>query len=543
MSLLKKEDIAQMNRNYFQSLEPEILVEVACNLHELAVDQMERLEQNSKNSSRPPSSDSPYQKGAKKDSVENNVENPDPKNTDENNAENPDPKNTDGNRAENPEQSVIDTDEKGAATVNELVEQPMADPKAENRCAGKQPGAQGFWRDAPLIPEGTIPHYPELCAACNVPLQIHVDQSPYMGYHVLELEKTPSGIRIFCTLHHYYVGVCSCGHETKACPSEGTVSTVEGRKKDLKFTEYVLVGPMFATFIAALSNRHRMSRVKIKEFLSCWMKTELGVGTIDRCIREAGIACFPVVEELVKELQDAKIVGLDETPWYQKGQLKWLWVAISSTIAVFHIGTRKKVELLNLILVSFAGWLVTDGYRGYLDRERHQRCLAHLIRKAIALTGALDQKAAKMGDWLLKELRGLIHAMAEGGEDAQKKCSPILARLKRACILGEKEEYSKLRALAREILNDWDAVVAFVKNPDLPPTNNEAERALRHAVISCGISFGTRTSEGSRAYAALLSVIETCRLCNIDPWSYIAETIRLARKGIAPIPVPSIVSA
>jgi len=70
--------------------------------------------------------------------------------------------------------------------------------------------------------------------------------------------------------------------------------------------------------------------------------------------------------------------------------------------------------------------------------------------------------------------------MAEGSEDAQKKCSPILARLKRAYILGEKEEYSKLRALAREILNDWDAVVAFVKNPDLPPTNNEAERALRH---------------------------------------------------------------
>lgn len=61
-------------------------------LHELAVDQMERLEQNSKNSSSPPSSVSPYQKGAKKDSVENNVENPDQKDTDENNAENPNQK-------------------------------------------------------------------------------------------------------------------------------------------------------------------------------------------------------------------------------------------------------------------------------------------------------------------------------------------------------------------------------------------------------------------------------------------------------------------
>jgi len=286
-----------------------------------------------------------------------------------------------------------------------------------------------------------------------------------------------------------------------------------------------------------------MSRVKIKEFLAFWMNIELSTGTIDRCIREAGIACLPVVEELVKELQEAEIVGLDETPWYEKGCLKWLWVAISRFTAVYHIGTRKKEELLHLILEGFTGWLITDGYIGYRDRERRQRCLAHLIRKAVALSGAVDEKAAKMGDWLLRELRELIKLMAEGGEGAKIKCCPVLARLKRACILGGKEEHSKLRSLAREILNDWDAVVAFVKNPNLPPTNNDAERALRHAVISRRISLGTRTPEGSLAYAALLSVVETCRLRGHDPWSYIAQTITLGRKGSAPLPIPPALAA
>jgi len=92
--------------------------------------------------------------------------------------------------------------------------------------------------------------------------------------------------------------------------------------------------------------------------------------------------------------------------------------------------------------------------------------------------------------------------------------------------------------LAREILNDWDAVVAFVKNPALPPTNKEAERVLRHAVISRRISFGTRTPEGSLAYAALLSVIETCRLREQDPWEYISQTITLGRKGLSPKSIP-----
>ncbi len=71
-------------------------------------------------------------------------------------------------------------------------------------------------------------------------------------------------------------------------------------------------------------------------------------------------ACFPVVEELLEELQQEDIVHLDETPWYEKGAFKWLWVALSARIAVFHIGSRKKEELLKLITTAFTGWLVSD---------------------------------------------------------------------------------------------------------------------------------------------------------------------------------------
>ena len=100
----------------------------------------------------------------------------------------------------------------------------------------------------------------------------------------------------------------------------------------------------------------------------------------------------------------------------------------------------------------------------------------------------------------------------------------------RQCHQHDFEE--KVRALAREILNDWDAVIAFVTNPLLPATNNDAERALRHAVIARRISFGTRTDEGSRFYAAGLSVIETCRKRGIDTWTYVCNLIKTARTGL-----------
>ena len=64
------------------------------------------------------------------------------------------------------------------------------------------------------------------------------------------------------------------------------------------------------------------------------------------------------------------------------------------------------------------------------------------------------------------------------------------------------------------------------------------ERALRHAVIARRISYGTRTTEGSLAYCSLLSVIETCRLRKVDPWSYIALVIALGSKGILPPSIP-----
>ncbi|MEM7725392.1 MAG: transposase [Cyanobacteria bacterium P01_A01_bin.45] len=80
-------------------------------------------------------------------------------------------------------------------------------------------------------------------------------------------------------------------------------------------------------------------------------------------------------------------------------------------------------------------------------------------------------------------MRELIHTLANGDGDKDEIDSHP-AHLYRVCRLATGVEHTKLKALAKEILNDWDAVVACFYNPQLPPTNNEAEWALRHAVIA-----------------------------------------------------------
>jgi len=69
-------------------------------------------------------------------------------------------------------------------------------------------------------------------------------------------------------------------------------------------------------------------------------------------------------------------------------------------------------------------------------------------------------------------------------------------------------------------------------------TNNVAEQSLRHWVIARKISHGTRTPEGSRAFALLASVIDTCRQRGLSPWPYLAQVIAARRQGNAAPPIP-----
>ena len=110
--------------------------------------------------------------------------------------------------------------------------------------------------------------------------------------------------------------------------------------------------------------------------------------------------------------------------------------------------------------------------------------------------------------------------------------------MKELCQQHRDHQHDKTKKLARELLNDWEAIWTVLAYPELPITNNVAEQSLRHWVIARKISYGTRTRQGSRAYTLLASVIDTCRQRGISPWPYIAEVIAERRQGNPAPPIP-----
>ncbi len=478
----------------------------------------ERLGQNPSNSSRPPSSRAPWERCDGADEVT---------------AQTPADSESAAGEAED-----APTDAPG-----EEVEMPLPRAAPPHRPSGRGPGrprgGKGHRRTQVLPVDVERTHAPSCCAGCAQPLTEAHPSRAHNARYELELIQPgagATGLLLQQTKHIYLERQCACGHWTRAEPGR----CEEDADWTVSLTEWHLAGPVLVAFICALTQRMRLSRARVREFLLDWLGLSLCTATINQCVHEAGRALAPVVEaEIRAAVRNAEVLYADETSWKEHAQGLWLWVFTCTTATLFVVGRRTREVVEQVLGEHFTHWLMSDGYGAYRHLEQRLRCLAHIIRKAKGLEERFDRQAQRFGTHLLEVIATVIAAVdavrggappPEGGLRAAH--APMLNALLDACLGLVDSPHEKTRALARELINDWESFWVVLDHPELPLTNNEAERALRHWVIARRISLGTRTPQGTRAFALIASVIETCRKRQTSPWVYIAEVLRQRRKGL-----------
>jgi transposase len=89
----------------------------------------------------------------------------------------------------------------------------------------------------------------------------------------------------------------------------------------------------------------------------------------------------------------------------------------------------------------------------------------------------------------------------------------------------------------RRLLALDDALWQFVTVPGVEPTNNAAERALRHPVLWRRTSHGTQSDYGRLFVQRMLSVAETCRLQRRRVFTFVHAALVAYRSGL---PAPSL---
>jgi transposase len=250
----------------------------------------------------------------------------------------------------------------------------------------------------------------------------------------------------------------------------------------------------------------------------------------------------PAYDELAGALPQQPVVHPDESP-SKEGTLKsWVWTFVARTFTVFACRTTRAADVPKELLgPDFAGVLVCDRARMYWAFGRLQWCWAHLQRDFQGLIDSPCHTAQCLGRDLMrptKELFVLWKKVRDGTlsrRDFQQQMQSIRTRVESLLLRGYFN--GRVRGFCRELWEHRERLWMFVEVEGVEPTNNAAERSLRHAVIWRKLSFGTQSASGSRFVERLLTVIETCRQQNRDAFVWLTQAVQARHAGH---PIPSL---
>src|SRR5262249_45750736 len=69
----------------------------------------------------------------------------------------------------------------------------------------------------------------------------------------------------------------------------------------------------------------------------------------------------------------------------------------------------------------------------------------------------------------------------------------------------------------------WPGLQVFLDDPHVAPDNNAVERALRSVALGRKNHYGSKARRGTEVAALFYSLIESARLCDLDPRSLSQE--------------------
>jgi transposase len=442
-------------------------------------------------------------------------------------------------RIEQQDARIAELEARLRSTSRNSSKPPSSDPpgapprKSEptGRKPGGQPGHKGHKRE--LLPPDKVSEVvavpaPERCTGCTGPLLRLEGASPARVHQVVELPRVVPEVKQY----ELHAGWCAGCNAWRCAPLPAGVP--EGN-----------FGPRLTGFIALATGRLRLSKRLVQELLEDVLGVELGLGSVSNLEQTVSRALEAPVQEARAYVQTQPAVHQDETGWWQKHARAWLWVASTAAVAVFLIvNSRGKAVAQAMLGEHFRGTLISDRWCAYnwVHVLNRQVCWAHLVRE---FEGFIERggQAKRLGELLLAEVFVMFewwHLARDGllqRATFQRKMRPLMREVER--LLAEAADVcpKKVAGTAREILKLKDALWTFVYTQGVEPTNNLAERDLRHAVIWRKTSFGTQSEDGSRFVERILTAVMSLRKQERNVLDYLTTALEAQLHGT---PAPSL---
>jgi transposase len=399
--------------------------------------------------------------------------------------------------------------------------------KGSGKKPGGQPGHPPHLKE--LLPpervQRTVTYLPKECGYCRsaLPKGAGPHDPPPVRHQVAELPKLTAEIT-------EYQG------QARTCPGCGKVTRAT-IPDDVRCHS---VGPRLTAALSYFAGCHGVSKRGVEEISEAIFQAPIALGTITNLEQEMSAALAAAHQEAVEAIRQAPVKYVDETGWKQAGRKRWLWVAATTTVAVFLIDVFRNITALRkLIGPTLRGILCSDRWRAYdyVELLQRQVCWAHLKRNwekmlerggkaKIVAESCLKVQKCVFELWHLFRGGGCSRAQLDDG------MAPLMLELLEVLHVGLRCRDGKTKRFCCRLLAIYPALWTFVVVEDVEPTNNHVERVQRRAVLWRRRSFGCHSAAGCRFVERILTVVQTLRLQRRSVLQFLYEAISAHRSGL-----------
>ena len=275
----------------------------------------------------------------------------------------------------------------------------------------------------------------------------------------------------------------------------------------------------------------------------------------------------PAYDALLPYIFSFSVICADESIWYmlkKGGRKKWYIWGTSCPFAVYYrLDPSRGGKVAEELLGGFEGTLITDGYKGYnglaragpnCDRSKIDlvNCWSHARRKFVDCENDYPLECKEAIDMIreLYEVESQLPDPWSVSEDEREEIFQLLGKLRneqsRPITVAIKSwamkqlslPESTFRAAIEYLLGHWKGLTKFLDDPRIPLDTNQIERGFRGPAVGRKNHYGSKSERGTEVAAIFYSLIESAKLCGLNPKEYLlaATKTALENPGTALLP-------
>jgi len=269
--------------------------------------------------------------------------------------------------------------------------------------------------------------------------------------------------------------------------------------------------------------------------------------TLTNLVASAADLLEPIYYAQLSSILQSTVLAMDETPIKAgkagKGKLHqgYFWPLYGDKHEVaFPYGTTRGLKEVREILGAFTGTLLSDGYQIYekwvseSPNVIHAQCWAHTRRNFIEAEGADPPRSKKAIEYIrvLYDHEATHKELPE--DDRLQRRREVLLPVVEEFFAWLSHELADLTILpsspfskaASYALQRKRELSVFLSDPAVPLDTNHLERALRVVPMGRKNWLFCWTEAGAHVVGKIQSLIVTCRLHGIDPYTYLVDVLQ-----------------